>query len=57
MPYKCEKMRLSGLQDRRRKLTDEQKEEIRGGSAVCHLRTSVLVRSQPGDRQLRILRC
>ena len=29
MPYKCEKMRLSGLQDRRRKLTDEQKEEIR----------------------------
>ena len=29
MPYKCEKLRLSGLQDRRRKLTDEQKEEIR----------------------------
>ncbi len=32
MPYKCE-MRLSGLQDRRRKLTDEQKEEI--GSVRC----------------------
>lgn len=29
MPYKCEKLRLSELQDRRRKLTDEQKEEIR----------------------------
>lgn len=29
MPYKSEKLRLSGLQDRRRKLTDEQKEEIR----------------------------
>lgn len=29
MPYKCEKIRLSGLQDRRRKLTEEQKAEIR----------------------------
>ena len=29
MPYKCEHIRLSGLQDRRRKLTEEQKEEIR----------------------------
>ena len=29
MPYKSEKIKLQGLQDRRRKLTDEQKEEIR----------------------------
>ena len=29
MPYKSESIRLTGLQDRRRKLTDEQREEIR----------------------------
>lgn len=29
MPYISESIRLQGLQDRRRKLTDEQKEEIR----------------------------
>lgn len=29
MPYKSESIRLHGLQDRRRKLTDQQKEEIR----------------------------
>lgn len=29
MPYKSEKLRLSQTQDRRRKLTDEQKEQIR----------------------------
>lgn len=29
MPYKSEKIKLQGLQDRRRKLTDTQKEEIR----------------------------
>lgn len=29
MPYRSEKIKLSGLQDRRRKLTDEQKDEIR----------------------------
>lgn len=29
MPYKSEKIKLKGLQDRRRKLTDDQKEEIR----------------------------
>ena len=29
MPYKSEKIRLKGLQDRRKKLTDEQKEEIK----------------------------
>lgn len=28
MPYKSEKIKLQGLQDRRRKLTDEQKAEI-----------------------------
>ena len=28
MPYKSETMKLKGLQDRRRKLTDEQKDEI-----------------------------
>lgn len=28
MPYKSEKIRLQGMQDRRRKLTDEQKIEI-----------------------------
>jgi DNA invertase Pin-like site-specific DNA recombinase len=29
MPYKSEKIKLSPTQDRRRKLTDEQKEEIK----------------------------
>ena len=29
MPYKSEKIKLKGLQDRRRKLTDEQREEIK----------------------------
>lgn len=29
MPYKSESIRLQGLQDRRRKLTDEQKEAIK----------------------------
>ncbi len=29
MPYVSESIRLQGLQDRRRKLTDEQKEEIK----------------------------
>jgi predicted DNA-binding protein YlxM (UPF0122 family) len=29
MPYKSEKIKLSGLQDRRKKLTDKQREEIR----------------------------
>lgn len=29
MPYKSEKMKLTPTQDRRRKLTDEQKEEIK----------------------------
>lgn len=30
MPYKSEKIKLKGLQDRRKKLTDEQREEIKG---------------------------
>lgn len=29
MPYKSEKLKLIGIQDRRKKLTDEQREEIR----------------------------
>lgn len=29
MPYKCEKLRLNETQDRRRKLLNEQKEEIK----------------------------
>lgn len=29
MPYKIEKIKLQGLQDRRKKLTDEQREEIK----------------------------
>ena len=29
MPYKAERIKLTGLQDRRKKLTDEQREEIR----------------------------
>lgn len=29
MPYKSEKMKLKGLQDRRKRLTDEQREEIK----------------------------
>lgn len=30
MPYKIEKIKLKGLQDRRKKLTDKQREEIKG---------------------------
>lgn len=29
MPYKSSKMKLTGLQDRRKRLTDEQREEIK----------------------------
>lgn len=29
MPYKSEKIKLKGLQDRRRKLTDEQRKQIK----------------------------
>lgn len=29
MPYKSEKIKLKGLQDRRRRLTEEQREEIK----------------------------
>lgn len=40
MPYKSEKLKLSPTQDRRRKLTDEQKEEIRAiyKTGVCGTR-------------------
>lgn len=42
MPYKSESIRLQGLQDRRRKLTDGQKEQIRelyaaGGTSLKEL--------------------
>ena len=30
MPYKSEKIRLKGIQDRRKRLTDEQRKEIEG---------------------------
>lgn len=30
MPYKSEKIKLQGLQDRRKRLTNEQREEIKG---------------------------
>ena len=40
MPYKSEKLKLSETQDRRRKLTDDQKEEIKRiyESGVCGTR-------------------
>ena len=40
MPYKSEKMKLSETQDRRRKLTEKQKEEIRAiyATGVCGTR-------------------
>ena len=40
MPYKSEKIKLSETQDRRRKLTDEQKEEIKRiyETGVCGMR-------------------
>lgn len=40
MPYKSEKLKLSETQDRRRKLTDTQKEEIRAiyATGVCGTR-------------------
>lgn len=40
MPYKSEKIKLKGMQDRRRKLTDEQKDEIkhRYAAGECGMR-------------------
>ena len=40
MPYKSEKIKLPPTKDRRRKLTDEQKEEIRKiyASGICGMR-------------------
>lgn len=40
MPYKSEKIKLNGLQDRRRKLTDDQKEQIKRiyATGVCGTR-------------------
>lgn len=40
MPYKSEKLKLPPTKDRRRKLTDEQKEEIRKiyATGVCGMR-------------------
>lgn len=40
MPYKSEKIKLDPTQDRRRKLTEEQKEEIRKiyATGVCGMR-------------------
>ena len=40
MPYKSAKIKLDPSQDRRRKLTDEQKEEIRAiyATGVCGMR-------------------
>lgn len=40
MPYKSEKLKLPPEKDRRRKLTDDQKEQIRGiyATGVCGMR-------------------
>ena len=40
MPYKSEKIKLPPTKDRRRKLTDDQKEQIRGiyATGVCGMR-------------------
>ena len=40
MPYKSEKIKLPQTKDRRRKLTDDQKEQIRGiyATGVCGMR-------------------
>ena len=36
MPYKSEKIKLKGLQDRRKRLTDEQREEIKALYGTGH---------------------
>ena len=36
MPYKSEKIKLKGLQDRRKKLTDKQREEIKNLYGTGH---------------------
>lgn len=36
MPYKSEKIKLKGLQDRRKRLTDEQREEIKSLYGTGH---------------------
>ena len=36
MPYKSEKIKLKGMQDRRKRLTDEQREEIKNLYGTGH---------------------
>ena len=42
MPYKSEKIKLQGMQDRRRKLTDEDIEEIKK-TIECSSRTPIVI--------------
>ena len=52
MPYKSEKLKLNGLQDRRRKLTDEQREEIRHKYATGTVGTRPLAKEYGVSRSL-----
>lgn len=52
MPYKSEKIKLEGLQDRRRKLTEEQREEIRRKYAEGKCGTRPLAKEYGVSRSL-----
>lgn len=45
MPYKSEKIKLKGLQDRRKRLTDEQREEIKKLYGTGHYSLNDLAKS------------
>ena len=52
MPYKAEKIKLSETQDRRRKLTEKQKEEIKAiyATGVCGTRPLEIGRASCRER-------
>ena len=52
MPYKSEKLKLNDLQDRRRKLTEEQREEIRRKYATGTVGTRPLAKEYGVSRSL-----
>lgn len=52
MPYKSEKIKLKGLQDRRKRLTDEQRKEIRDKYATGLYSQRILAKEYNVSRRL-----
>lgn len=55
VPYKSEKFKLQGLQDRRRKLTDEQKQEIKELYATGNYSLNKLAKEYEVSKKLILL--